>query len=244
MKKICLVIPCYNEAERLDLITLEGFARKNPFIFFLGVNDGSEDQTLEIWNELYQKYPSQINILNLHQNRGKAEAVRLGLLSAYNWQSFDYIGYWDADLSTPLEEVEWFEYVSGGVQYSLIMGTRLARLGSKINRNIIRHYLGRIFATFVSIILDLKVYDTQCGAKLIKTEIIPTLFENPFITKWFFDVELLSRLKKKIGKENVEEQILEVPLRKWSDIHGSKLKFKDVLKVPYDLWRIWLMHRR
>jgi dolichyl-phosphate beta-glucosyltransferase len=244
MQKICLVIPCYNEAERLDRISIEAFTEQNPFIFFLGVNDGSNDETIDIWMELSKNHPSKISVLNLLQNRGKAESVRLGLLHAVNWQQFDYIGYFDADLATPLEEVKWFLYFSGGLlQHSLIMGSRLARLGSKINRKIMRHYMGRIFATFISIILDLRVYDTQCGAKLIKAEIIPSIFEKPFISKWFFDVEILARIKKKIGKDNTVKQILEVPLRTWNDIHGSKLKLIDFFKAPYDLWRIWLTYK-
>jgi dolichyl-phosphate beta-glucosyltransferase len=236
--------PCYNEAERLDRVSLENFALQNPFVSFLGVNDGSQDQTLQVWNALSKKFPSQISVLNLPRNKGKAEAVRLGLLHALNWQSFDYIGYWDADFSTPLEEVKWFIYFSEGVlRHSLIMGSRLARLGSTVKRKMMRHYLGRIFATLVSVILDLKVYDTQCGAKLIKTEIIPSIFEKPFISKWFFDVEMLARLKKKIGHETAGEQILEVPLRTWTDIYGSKLKLSDWLKTPYELWRIWLTYK-
>ena len=142
----------------------------------------------------------QFSTFDMPMNSGKAEAVRAGMLMAHDAFDSDYFGFWDADMSTPLSELNWMLEFSGGkLQHEIVMGSRISRLGSQINRKMMRHYLGRIFATFTSIILDLKVYDTQCGAKLFSRKVVKPLFHAPFISKWFFDVELLARYIKTNG---------------------------------------------
>lgn len=173
------------------------------------------------------------------KNSGKAEAVRTGILKAAKETNADYIGFWDADMSTPLQEINWFiEFSGGNLHHDIVMGSRISRLGSNIDRKMMRHYLGRVFATFTSVILKLKVYDTQCGAKLFKREIADSLFNNPFRSAWFFDVELLARFIKIYGHSKTYEKVLEVPLTQWEEVKGSKLKALDFLKVPFELLKI------
>jgi glycosyltransferase involved in cell wall biosynthesis len=211
----------------------------HPEISFYGVNDGSRDATLSILQALQNEFETQFQCVNLSKNSGKAEAVRHGMLQAHQTGKFDYIGYWDADFSTPLEEINHFIAYSGGhLSHSIVMGSRISRLGSQIRRKLKRHYLGRIFSTLTSYILGLRVYDTQCGAKLIASKEIDTLLEKPFISKWFFDVEILARLIKKYGKEKTYNIALEVPLLTWHEIGGSKLKTSDFIKVPLELFKI------
>jgi len=211
----------------------------HPDISFFGVNDGSRDATLSILQNLHEEFSSQFQCVNLTKNSGKAEAVRQGMLTAHQTGKFDYIGYWDADFSTPLEEIDHFISFSGGqLTHTLVMGSRISRLGSQIRRKMKRHYLGRIFSTLTSYILGLRVYDTQCGAKLIASEEINTLLDRPFLSKWFFDVEILARLIKKYGKDKTYEIALEIPLLIWNEIGGSKLKIMDFIKVPLELLKI------
>jgi hypothetical protein len=119
------------------------------------------------------------------------------------------------------------------------MGARWQRLGAEINRNTTRHYFGRFFATLASIILDLKVYDTQCGAKVIHHSLIDSITNEKFISKWLFDVEILARIIKQHGKNKTEASIIEYPLSKWTEIGGSKIKLLDLLKVPIELLHIY-----
>lgn len=239
MQKICVIIPCYNEEKRLDTRALKAYLSANPNVFFLGVNDGSRDATAELLKELNLEFQEQFQFLNLPQNAGKAEAVRQGMLKAARNEQFDYIGYWDADFSTPLHEINHFVEFSGGqLTHALIMGSRIARLGSNIKRKPHRHYLGRIFSTLTSQMLDLKVYDTQCGAKLIARDYIDALLTEPFVSKWFFDVEILARLIKSYGRDKTYKMVLEIPLLEWHEIGGSKLKTIDFIKVPLELLKI------
>ena len=101
-----------------------------------------------------------------------------------------------------------------------------------------RHLLGRVIATLISNLLGLKVYDTQCGAKLFTGELAEAVFTEPFCTTWVFDVEIFARIIRIYGRDNIERIMIEVPLMHWSDKGGSKIEPSYALKVFYDLIRI------
>lgn len=236
--KICLVVPCYNESERLKKNLFLDFAKAHSDVVILFVNDGSRDKTVEMLNGM-KSLSENIQVLDLVENQGKAEAVRQGVLWATkNISEIQAVGFWDADLATPLQEVPRFiKYLDENPQFRVIFGSRILKLGNQIRRRALRHYLGRIFATAVSLMTGVKVYDTQCGAKVFLLETIPVLFSEKFVSRWFFDVELLIRFEKKIGDPHLE--IFELPLKFWRDEGGSKLKSTDFLKAPLELLKIY-----
>ncbi len=181
-------------------------------------------------------------MLDLQPNGGKAEAVRKGMLYAAKEFNPDYIAFWDADLATPLNELQdMVQWADKG--FDVVMGLRLMRLGAKVRRKTMRHYLGRCFATTASVMLKLPVYDTQCGSKLFRKEVVEAIFPEQFITRWLFDVELLARYKKQYGKESAIEKIYEYPLYKWEDVDGSQLKSRDFFKAPLELLKIRRKYR-
>lgn len=242
MQKV-FIVPCYNEANRLPVEKFFHFIEKNDEIFFLFVNDGSGDSTLEVIQRMSEEN-SRCLYLDLEHNGGKAEAVRAGMIWAYENCSAGYIGFWDADLATPLEEIPQFISEAENRNFEMVTGLRLKRLGAKVKRKTSRHYLGRIFATVASAVLGLPVFDTQCGAKLYRKEIVGALFETPFLTRWLFDVELLARYIRIYGKDNAEKKIYEYPVYQWEDIGGSRLKLKDFMKAPYELYKIKMKYLR
>ena len=171
-------------------------------------------------------------MLTLEKNRGKAEAVRQGMLAALETKK--PCGFWDADLATPLDEiVAMLACLEDGV-FTCVIGSRWLHLGKcRIRRRFFRHFIGRIFATCVSLKLRLPVYDTQCGAKIFTAEAASAAFDKPFVTRWFFDVEVIRRLQRLRSSE--DPGVLEYPVGCWIDAPGSKVSyfraFLDFLKL-------------
>jgi len=231
--KTLLVVPCYNEERRLDSAAYKAFAEANPEVGFLFVNDGSRDGTSALLHALAAEAP-RCTALDLAQNSGKAEAVRQGMLAALD-SGAEHIGFWDADLATPLASaLDMKELLERKAALQIVLGSRVRLLGRKIERNPVRHYLGRVFATAVSLLLRLPVYDTQCGAKLFRaTPRLREMVEKPFLSRWIFDVELLARFLLAGG---TAEEIYELPLDRWMDVAGSKVRGRDFVSAARDLW--------
>lgn len=239
MKQTIVVVPCYNEEARLKVSSFDTFLQANRNISILLVNDGSTDDTLAVLCSLQQLRPQQVDILDLPNNAGKAEAVRLGMLKAFAQQT-DYVAYLDADLATPLEAIPQFcSVLDDRPDLQLVIGSRVALLGRQIERRWSRHLLGRLFATCASLVLNLAVYDTQCGAKMFRAgPQIESLFQQPFRSRWIFDVEILARMvyaHDSLGLRDVDQAIYEFPLMQWQDIAGSKLRLRDFCKAALEL---------
>jgi dolichyl-phosphate beta-glucosyltransferase len=216
---VCLIIPCYNEAERLDIAQLIALPAHITCVL---VNDGSRDETGSL---LRRHQSTTLRVVDLPQNVGKGEAIRQGFLQARDrgWlDGAEWVGYWDADMATPLRELEhFFTYAAvSGEAPDGILGSRVYKLGSTIVRSYRRHVLGRLFTTAASALLQLQCYDSQCGAKLFRIQVAGDAFDEPFVSRWIFDVEILARLRGR--------RLIEYPLREWADVRGSKL---SIIKV-------------
>lgn len=240
--KICIIVPMYNEADRFDKKALLEYTQLHD-IHFLLVDDGSKDNTQRIIVELSNDN-ELISSISLSKNKGKAEAIRTAVLQLTSAKTFDYIGYFDADFATPLGEIQHFIETINKTYKPFVMGIRLKRIGAEIRRYKLRHYFGRIIASVISeFILGLPVYDTQCGAKMIETNLALQLFKESFHSKWFFDVELIARMKQIHGKEYCRKNILELPLNTWIDKGHSKISFFDLIKTPFILLKLMFKYR-
>ncbi|HEV7922041.1 MAG TPA: glycosyltransferase [Thermoanaerobaculia bacterium] len=242
---VVIVVPCYNEEQRLDVEQFRRFAADGHRVDFCFVNDGSADGTLRVLQALHAEDPSRFLVVNLEQNEGKAEAVRRGILAAAE-RGADLIGFWDADLATPLSELPSFlDVFAARPEIQMVFGARVRLLGREISRNPSRHYFGRVGATLISQTLGLAVYDTQCGAKLFRTgENLRAVFSTPFLSRWIFDVEIIARYVKLLGRDRAAKSIYELPIRVWHDVHGSKVKSTDFLRALRDLRKIRKAYRK
>ncbi|RYZ83650.1 MAG: glycosyltransferase [Proteobacteria bacterium] len=230
---IALVVPCYNERTRLNL---KAFAEASgPELQILFVDDGSTDETVSMILEFIAHHEN-MHVFAIEKNGGKAAAVRAGMLyiaADVRLNTAEWVGYWDADLATPLWEIGNMLRFAEMYQFPVdsIWGSRIYRLGSHIVRSPHRHYLGRGFATLISFMLHAKSYDSQCGAKLFRHEHLQTAFAEPFLSNWIFDLEILLRFKGLT--------LIEYPLRQWQDVPGSKVKiFREIARVFLDILRI------
>jgi glycosyltransferase involved in cell wall biosynthesis len=236
-------IPAYNEEKRFPTEEYINFLLKvREGVDFQFINDGSIDNTQTILLNLKNKFPERIYIKVLKKNVGKAEALRFGILdSKVNISNYKYIGYFDADLAAPLNEIFtfdwWFQKLKS--KPMIFIGSRVKLFGTtNIKRYVYRHYLGRFFATIVSNCLKLTIYDTQCGAKLFSDAVVKDLFKDAFISRWLFDVELIFRFINMFGCKNLQKMIYEIPLLRWEEKGHSKIRVADLIKMPYELARI------
>ncbi len=243
MKSCALVIPCYNEAARLQTSQFITFAQEHPQIHFIFANDGSRDKTSAVLNALASQIPSQASVLDNSVNQGKAGVVRQGILHAIDTMPVEFVGFWDADLATPLAAaIDMLHVLEQKPSLWMVFGARVQLLGRHIDRKPHRHYLGRVFATCVSVMLRLPIYDTQCGAKIFRRNAhLRSLFAEPFVSRWIFDVEIIARfLRLPPGASPApSEAIYEFSLDYWKDVDGSKVKPFDFFKALRDLYLIW-----
>lgn len=138
--KTGIVIPCYNEANRLDYNAFRSFLTFNTDYHLCFVNDGSKDDTLTFLKRMRKGFETQITIVDCKTNGGKAEAVRQGVLTMYQSQNIDYIGFLDADLSVSLEEfTDLVQTIHTDPTLKIVSGSRVKRMGAVINRNLKRH---------------------------------------------------------------------------------------------------------
>jgi glycosyltransferase involved in cell wall biosynthesis len=242
MQKITLIIPCYNEEKRLQESVFLEYLSFHPDVAILFVNDGSDDNTAERIECLAGKAPLQITYLHLSNNMGKAEAVRRGMLKGYETNHSAWLGYWDADMSTSLAEIDHLLGCAQG-EVKILMCSRVRRLGASIDRHLWRHIGGRIMATLLSVLLRLPVYDTQCGAKIIRRDVIESIFSKPFLSKWLFDVEILFRLSSLYPNLARDNSVIEVPVLKWKDVAGSKLKIRHIIRSLIDIIHLYISYR-
>jgi len=236
--KIVIIIPCYNEADRLDTNKFIDYLSKNTHLHFIFIDDGSTDNTNLIIKQIILKFNSLASLLINETNKGKAESVRLGVIESYKMNP-DFIGFLDADLAAPIGEIDnLLKIIKKDKTKEVVFASRIQLIGSEIKRNYFRHFFGRVFATVVSNILNLPVYDTQCGAKIFSRKICDDIFYEQFISPWLFDVELFARLLNVYGIERTIQISYEHPVCKWVDIDGSKVKPIYFLKAPFELLKI------
>ena len=231
-----IVIPCYNEAERLDrgavsrlVAGLRALDHRNRVLL---VDDGSTDGTAQLLRDI-EAQNGAVRALVLPENGGKAEAVRRGLTAALE-SGAEIVGFADADFATPPEELtRLLEVTVRHPEDVAVLGSRVLLLGHAIDRSPKRHYVGRIFATIAGPFLGVGAYDSQCGAKFFRdTPALRAAVSEPFRSRWGFDLELLGRLQ---GCGVRPSQMREEPLNEWRDVGGSKVTTLSGLRTFWEL---------
>jgi dolichyl-phosphate beta-glucosyltransferase len=230
MSSFAIIVPCYNEAARLQAAQFVEFANNYNEIQFIFVNDGSKDETEKLLQKIQQNTP-RINVISLPRNTGKGEAIRQGIKAALQG-SFKYIGYLDADLSTSLAEFYQLQKSADQKATDMVLASRIKKIDTLIERSFLRHIVGRVIATIIDKKFNLGVYDTQCGAKIFKPFLLEGVIQKPFLTKWFFDVEILWRIKT----THKDYKAVEVPLNVWRNVKNSKISILSFPTIAKELF--------
>ncbi|TDQ31080.1 response regulator [Zeaxanthinibacter enoshimensis] len=238
-----VIIPCYNEEERLSSADFKAFTSGNLGYHLCFVNDGSTDNTLQVLEALREGNEDHISIYNCEKNGGKAEAVRLGIRHMVQDPQYDFIGYLDADLSTDFSDFDSLVQTIKKSEYKIVSGSRINRMGANISKDGARKLISKSINLIIQKILHMPFKDTQCGAKIMRRDVAQHMFTKKFITRWLFDVEIFMRMRKFYGKEQVQDLICEKPLNRWIHADGSKLSMKDSFRIVGQLAQIATHYR-
>jgi dolichyl-phosphate beta-glucosyltransferase len=233
-RSISIIIPAYNEQNRLPatLETVIAYLRQAPWAFseIVVVDDGSADGTVAVAEYLRAQYAS-LRVLRNPGNRGKGYAVRHGMRECRGeWALFT-----DADLSTPIEELEKLWRMARDENAQVAVGSRaLDRALIGVHQSWFRENAGRLFNLMMRIVTGLPFHDTQCGFKLFEANAARDIFGRQLLDGFGFDVEVLF-LARRLGY-----RALEVPV-KWNDVVGTKVStlrgltaFLDPLRVRWN----------
>jgi len=240
--KTGLIIPCYNEANRIDQKAFIDFIKSHENYMLCFVNDGSTDNTLEVLHQIKNECVTRVVIVDVKKNAGKAAAVRAGVRFLYSKSNIAYIGFIDADLSTDFKDFKDLVKTLKQEDKLLVFGSRNMGKKDTIKRDFSRKIFSNIIKKMTNLLLGLPIRDTQCGAKVFKRSVVPIAYKNEFKSKWLFDIEIFLRLKQYLGAKGVMQQIVEQPLMRWVHVEDSKLGIHDALKIPFRLFQIWISY--
>ena len=228
-----IIIPAFNEKDRLPAFLgslSEEIQKSNLSAEVIVVDDGSSPEHKKAYSELVNSIElKNIKILRHEKNMGKGAALKTGLLSARG----EWIGYADADGSTPAKEVmRVLKIALASQELDGVFGSRVRMLGYDVDRQFKRHFFGRFFATLTYMLLGIPFYDPQCGCKFFRRSKILSYLELCQEKEYLFDIELIA-----LGYLN-KLKFLEVPIS-WKDVAGSKVSvIKDSLKMAADVFSI------
>lgn len=235
---VSVIIPAYNEAQRLPMTlraTAAFFAAQTAPFEILVVDDGSTDETVQSVAEFAAEMPEiAVQCLSYGGNRGKGHAVRFGMLRATG----DLRLFCDADLATPVEEYDIVLAAMAQENAQIGIGSRPLRESHLlVHQPWYREALGRSFNKMVQIFAVPGISDTQCGFKLFTAQAATDVFSRCRLDGFAFDSEALL-IARRLGYT-----VAEVPIR-WSHKDGSKVHMvRDGLQMLRDLSRIRWMHR-
>jgi CheY-like chemotaxis protein len=238
-----VVIPCYNEEERLLSKEFTDYINKNSGYHLCFVNDGSKDKTLEVLKNLQKGREDFITVYDCEKNGGKAEAVRQGMRFMAKKEDLDYIGFLDADLSTDLADFDDLVKTIETSEFKIVSGSRIARMGANITKESARKIISMTINLIIRKILKMDFKDTQCGAKIFSKDVIEIAFAEKFVTQWIFDVEIFKRMSQHFGLNQAKAMLCEQPLKRWIHADGSKLSMKDSVKIVGQLGQIAWVYR-
>jgi glycosyltransferase involved in cell wall biosynthesis len=236
--KIVMVVPCFNEAKRLDLSYFNTLSEIKSTMWIF-VDDGSTDGT----SKMLENFSKKENIIHvtINDNVGKSNAVAYGMnYAAKNISNIGWLGFLDSDGAFATGDVESVIKMTSQIkEYDALYTSRVKMAGRNIKRNNVRHFIARIITSIFGLVWKDIPYDTQSGFKLYRYyDNFNLMFINPFKTRWFLDIELSIRFLHHKGK-NIK--VWEEPVSSWFDIPGSKIDYRQSARIILEAMYIFYL---
>jgi len=238
-----VVVPCHNESKRFNPGLLKQ-AVKQTNTNFLFVNDGSTDNgaTLNLLDDLKKRFHGRVDFISLEKNKGKAGAVREGILAALEREP-KHVGFFDADGAVPFAQSrQMSDIFAQSKDARVVIATRSRLAGRDVDRTSMKYLSQTIISNMANVLFSPKVEDTQCGAKMIKSSQLRQVITEPFNVNWIFDIELLTRLSRLLENINNKRWLFEYPVPRWKEVGGSTRKpssYADALKDYFRLLKLY-----
>ena len=233
---LSVIIPAYNEETRIagSLEKISVYLEQQSYAYeIIIVDDGSTDHTVSLVKDILKRIAAHGTIIQNGVNRGKGYSVRQGVLRSRG----KYVLFSDADLSTPIEELEKLLY-SLEQGYDIAIGSRgLSGSNIRLHQVWYRERMGKMFNWIAHMLMLTEFSDTQCGFKCFCGDVARMLFIRQKIHHFSFDVEILflaTRYGYKI--KEVPIQWINEPNSRVNVLYDSSRMLKDLLKIRYNLW--------
>lgn len=235
IQKISIVIPVYNESDRIDkpLVQLQKYFSQFDYNYeIIFVDDGSSDDTCrKIADFIKTNQLNNFKLLKQPENKGKGAAVKLGMLNAAN--DSDLYFFMDADLSTPLKEIENFITYYCANHTDVLIGSRsLPNSKVVVHQKFYREMMGKIFNKILKMLIFTRFIDTQCGFKMFSAKVKNLIFGKVKVERFAFDAEIVFLAQK----YNI--RISDLPVT-WINKENSRVRIvKDSLNMVFDLLKL------
>lgn len=245
-----LIVPCYNDQHRLDADQFTDFVGRNANYAFIFVDDGSQDRTVDVLTSIQDSVGrDRVWILSLPQNRGKAEAIRQGVLLARSSdfqqnRDLGFIGFLDAELATPLDEIgSLVSMMSDRHEVDLVIANRSVLNGHSLEANAVRNSVRSLISFVAQRTLDLPVSNPQCIVKILRYgRWLESVFGREFTNRSRYDIEILARVRKEFGSV-AGSKIFEYPVDVWDVSDRSDLGIHELMKASWQLCRLIFEYR-
>jgi len=236
--KIVIVVPCFNEAKRLDLFYFNKLSEIKSTMWIF-VDDGSTDGT----SKMLENHSKKENVIyvKINNNVGKSNAVAYGMnYAAKNISHIGWLGFLDSDGAFATGDVKSIIKMTSQIdEYDALYTSRVKMAGRNIKRNNSRHIIARLITSIFGLVWKDIPYDTQSGFKLYKYyDNFNLMFTKPFKTRWFLDIELSIRF---LHCRKKDIKVWEEPVSSWTDIPGSKIDYRQSARIILEAMYIFYL---
>ncbi|MDD5730877.1 MAG: glycosyltransferase [Candidatus Omnitrophica bacterium] len=225
-EKVSIIIPAYNEANRIMSSLEEVAGTLNKFSFpweVIVMDDGSSDNTAERAQEIEKKYPGKFFVKRNSGNIGKGRVLKKSL----RYVTGDYVVFLDADMELHPIQIETLFDIMKLDNADIVIGSKL-HPNSVVSYPLSRRIISFVYYIVVRILFNLPCHDTQTGLKLFKTKVLKKVFPRILVKKFAFDLEVL------VNAHHLGYKIIEAPIVLKTQRRYGRIGLKAIFITLWD----------